>query len=466
MEFDALMLSRIQFAVTAGFHFLYPPLTIGLALIMVSMEAFYVYTGDKFYERMTKFWVKLFAATFSVGVATGIVLEFEFGTNWATYSRYVGDIFGSPLAAEGIFAFFLESGFLAVLLFGWDRVSPKMHLFASSMVLLGSIMSAFWIIVANSWMQTPAAYHIVGEGTMMRAEILDFWGMVFNPSTMSRFSHVILGSFLEGGFVVMSITAYYLLKNRHLEFAKQSFRVALIVSAISAIMQLVVGHRSAEVVAEYQPAKLAALEGIFKTEEGAPLYILGHPNEETEETIGISIPGMLSFLVHKDFSATIVGLDKFPKEDRPPVWITFQAYHIMVALGMYFIFITLLGLFLLWRGSLFENKFMLNVFMFSVFGPYIANQTGWLAAEIGRQPWIVYNMLRTADAVSKSVSGAEVFTSLLLFTLLYFLLLFVWVFIMDRKIKAGPEEASDDMPILDAGGAEVLPQFRSQEPKK
>lgn len=459
MELDAVLLARIQFAFTAGFHFLFPPLTIGLAAIMVIMETIYVRTGDKFYLMMAKFWIKLFAATFSIGVATGIVLEFEFGTNWATYSRFVGDIFGSPLAAEGIFAFFLESGFLAVLLFGWDRVSPKMHLFSSYMVLIGSIMSAFWIVVANSWMQTPTGYHIVGTGSMMRAEIVDFWAMVFNPSAVSRFAHVIIGSFLEGGFFVMSISAYYLLKNRHLEFAKKSMVIALFFTAVFSVLQLVQGHTSAEIVAKYQPAKLAAMEGLFETQPNAPLYILGHPDEESQKTYGIAIPGFLSFLVHNDFDAVITGLDQFNENDRPPVWITFQSYHLMVALGMYFIVISLLGVFLYWRGKLFENKQVLWVLVFSVIGPYVANQVGWIAAEVGRQPWIVWNLLRTADAASKSVSGAEVLTSLILFGILYGLLLFVWLFIIDRKIKAGPED-SDEIPILTAGGAEILPQFR------
>jgi cytochrome d ubiquinol oxidase subunit I len=459
MELDAVLLSRIQFAFTAGFHFLFPPLTIGLAAIMVIMETIYVRTGDKFYLMMAKFWVKLFAATFSIGVATGIVLEFEFGTNWATYSRFVGDIFGSPLAAEGIFAFFLESGFLAVLLFGWDRVSPKMHLFSSYMVLIGSIMSAFWIVVANSWMQTPDGYHIVGVGSMMRAEIIDFWAMVFNPSALSRFSHVIIGSFLEGGFFVMSISAFYLIKKRHLEFAKKSMIIALIFTVVFSLLQLVQGHKSAEIVAEYQPAKLAAMEGLFQTQSNAPLYILGHPDVDSKETYGFAIPGFLSFLVHSDFNGVITGLDKFNPEDWPPVWITFQSYHIMVALGMYFIFISLLSLFLLWRGKLYDNTIILWVWVFSVVGPFIANQVGWIAAEVGRQPWIVTNLLRTADGVSKSVSGIEVLISLILFGILYMLLLFVWLFIVDRKIKAGPED-SEEIPILTAGGAEILPQFR------
>ncbi len=459
MELDAVFLSRIQFAFTAGFHFLFPPLTIGLAAIMVIMETIYVRTGDKFYLMMAKFWVKLFAATFSIGVATGIVLEFEFGTNWATYSRFVGDIFGSPLAAEGIFAFFLESGFLAVLLFGWDRVSPKMHLFSSYMVLIGSIMSAFWIVVANSWMQTPDGYHIVGVGSMVRAEIIDFWAMVFNPSALSRFSHVIIGSFLEGGFFVMSISAFYLIKKRHLEFAKKSMIIALIFTVVFSLLQLVQGHTSAEIVAEYQPAKLAAMEGLFQTQSNAPLYILGHPDVDSKETNGLAIPGFLSFLVHSDFNGVITGLDKFNPEDWPPVWITFQSYHIMVALGMYFIFISLLSLFLLWRGKLYDNTIILWVWVFSVVGPFIANQVGWIAAEVGRQPWIVTNLLRTADGVSKSVSGIEVLISLILFGILYMLLLFVWLFIVDRKIKAGPED-SEEIPILTAGGAEILPQFR------
>ena len=290
------ILARIQFAFTIAFHYIYPPLSIGLGLIMVIMEGLYLKTGNKVYETMTKFWTKIFALTFGIGVATGIVMEFEFGTNWATYSRYVGDVFGSALAAEGIFAFALESGFLGVLLFGWNRVSSVVHFIATLGVWLGSMFSAVWIVVANSWQQTPAGYHIVGEGINARAEITDFWAMVFNPSSVDRLTHVWSGAILAGAFLVLSVHAYYLLKNRHVELSKKAFKIALVVATVFSLSQLFTGHHSAEGVAENQPAKLAALEGHFDSLAVADMYLLGWVDKKNQEVKGIKIPGGLTFL--------------------------------------------------------------------------------------------------------------------------------------------------------------------------
>ena len=450
MDLDVLFLSRFQFALTIMFHYLFPPLSIGLGVIMVVTEGMYLKTKNKQYESMARFWTKIFAVVFAMGVATGIVMEFEFGTNWATYSRYVGDVFGSPLAAEGIFAFFLESGFLAILVFGWDRVSPRVHFFSTVMVSLGSMFSAVWIVVANSWQQTPTGFHIVGEGMMARAEITDFWTMVFNPSSVDRLLHTLIGSFILGAFFVMSITAYYILRNRHLEMAKQSFTIALIFGMISSLAALVSGHVQANTVAVTQPAKLAAFEGHFRTGPG-DMYLFGIPDAEEERVrLGLSIPGGLSFLIHSDFTTPVAGLDQFAPEDRPPLQIPFQTYHIMISLGMYFIFITLLATFFRWRGTLFDKRWLLWVFVFSIIGPYIANQAGWVAAEVGRQPWIVYGLLRTSDGLSESVAAGEVLTSIILFTVIYLFLFAIWLYIMNEKIKAGPE----DVPALAAESAE------------
>ncbi len=456
MELDPVLLARLQFALTIGFHYLFPPLSIGLGVLMVVMEGMYMVTGDRRYEVMTKFWTKLFALIFAMGVATGIVMEFQFGTNWATYSRFVGDIFGSALAAEAIFAFFLESGFLAVLVFGWDRVSPRMHFFSTIMVALGSIFSAIWIVVANSWQQTPAGYHIVGTGLDRRAEITDFWDVVFNPSTVERLTHVIIGAFVLGGFFVMSVSAYYLLKRRHEGFARRSFRIALPFATFFSIAALLSGHSQAGNVARTQPAKLAAFEGHFTSiDGGAPLYIWGIPSEDERRVrVGLAIPGMLSFLVHGDWTEPVTALDDpaivpephvmSPDETLrdywPPVNLTFQLYHLMVGFGCVFIVLTAYALVLRWRGTLFERRWLLWVFVFAVVGPVVANQAGWAAAEVGRQPWIVYGMLKTTDAVSKAVSGAEVLTSIIMFGLLYLSLLLVWVYVMDSKIRLGPEE--------------------------
>ena len=296
MEPDVVWLSRLQFAFTIMVHYLFPPLSIGLGILLVIFEAIWLKTRDPLWHRLTKFWVKLFAVTFAVGVATGIVMEFEFGTNWAVYSRFVGDVFGSALAAEGIFAFFLESGFLAVLVFGWDRVGAKMHFFSTLMVSLGAVFSSIWIVVANSWQQTPAGHHLVAAARGERAEIVDFWALLFNPSTVDRLIHVWIGALLTGSFFVMSISAYYLLRNRHLAFAKRSFVVALIVGTLAAVAAPISGDSSARLIAREQPAKLAALEGLFRTTEGAtPITVFGIPDEEAQElNYSIGIPAGLT----------------------------------------------------------------------------------------------------------------------------------------------------------------------------
>ncbi|AFH48132.1 Cytochrome bd-I oxidase subunit I [Ignavibacterium album JCM 16511] len=439
---DVEILSRLQFAVTIAFHYIYPPLSIGLGVFMVITEGMYLKTKDKFYEQMTKFWVKVFALTFAIGVATGIVMEFEFGTNWATYSRFVGDVFGSALAAEGIFAFFLESGFLAVLVFGWDKVGPKMHFFSTLMVALGSMFSAIWIVVANSWMQTPAGYHIVGEGLNARAEITDFWAMVFNPSSVDRLLHTISGCWLAGAFLVISVASYYLLKDKHIRFAKSSIKIALVMALIASLFQLFTGHQSAVGVAKNQPAKLAAMEAVFNDQTNAPLYLFGWVNEDNQEVkFGIAIPSMLSYLIGWDANTKVTGLNSFPEDERPPVNIVFQAYHLMVAIGFMLIAISVLGVFLWWKGTLFKHRWLLWVFVFSVLLPQIANQVGWITAEVGRQPWIVYGLMKTSEGLSKAVQAGQVWYSLIMFTLIYIGLFILFIYLLNNKIQHGPEEA-------------------------
>jgi cytochrome d ubiquinol oxidase subunit I len=473
---DVVLLSRIQFALTIAFHYIFPPLTIGMGLVMVYLEGQYLRTGDSLYETATRFWTKIFALNFAVGVASGIVMEFQFGTNWATYSRFVGDVFGSALAAEGIFAFFLESGFLSLLVFGWDRVSKRMHFFATIMVALGSIFSSIWIVVANSWQQTPAGHHIVqvlrngrplilNGKPVLRAEIVDFWTMVFNPSSIHRLVHVWIGACILGAFFIMSISAYYILKQRHIGFARRSFSGALLFATIASLAALGSGHFQGKNVYRYQPAKLAAFEGHFTTGPAA-MSLFGLPDAEAETVrFNIAIPGGLSFLVHEDFSAPLVGLDHFRPEDRPPLFLSFVTYHIMIGLGMLFIGLTLLASVLLWRGTLFKTRWLLWVFVFAVVAPIAANEFGWAAAEVGRQPWIVHppvkwdtsgNLvvgpagvvaydesqgLRTAHAVSPLVSRSQVIGSILGFSLIYLSLLAVWLFVLDQKIRHGPEPA-------------------------
>jgi cytochrome d ubiquinol oxidase subunit I len=441
MQLDPVYLSRLQFALTIGFHYLFPPLTIGLGLLMVIMEGLFLKTRDHQYEAMAKFWTRIFGLTFAVGVASGIVMEFQFGTNWATYSRYVGDIFGSALAAEGIFAFFLESGFLAVLVFGWDRVRPRTHFIATCMVSLGSMFSAIWIVVANSWQQTPAGYHLVGDGPSRRAEVTDFWVVVFNPSTADRLVHVLIGAFILGGFFVMSVSAYYLLRRQHEEFARRSFRIALPFATVFSIASLVSGDHQARNVGFQQPAKLAAFEGHFRSRDrGTPLYLWGVPDApEQRVKYGLAVPGLLSFLMYHRWDTPVRALDTYAPQDWPPVGPVFQTYHLMVALGVLFIILTLYACILAWRGTLLRKRWLLWIFVFAIAGPMIANQLGWASAELGRQPWIVWGLLRTNEAASKAVTGPEVLASIIVFSVIYLMLLLVWLFVMDRKIKAGPE---------------------------
>jgi cytochrome d ubiquinol oxidase subunit I len=389
---------------------------------------------------MTRFWVKVFGLIFALGVSSGIVMEFQFGTNWAAYSRYVGDIFGSALAAEGIFAFFLESGFLAVLLFGWDKVKPRTHFISTIMVALGAHFSAIWIVVANSWQQTPAGFHLMPRGEGFRAELTNFFEAVLNPSFLDRISHVYMGAWQAGAFLVLSVSAFYLLRKRHQEISKASMKLALGLAVFASVLQLVTGHSSAMGVAENQPAKLAAFEGLYETDAPADLYVVGWVDEANQRTFGVAIPNGLSWLLHGDAGAPVTGLNSFSEEDRPPVNIVFQSYHLMVAIGMLLIAISLVSAFFLWRRKLFETRWLLWVLTFSVLGPQLGNQLGWLSAEVGRQPWIVYDLLRTSDGVSPAVSANNVLTSLILFGLIYLLLFILFVYLLNEKIQHGPEE--------------------------
>jgi cytochrome d ubiquinol oxidase subunit I len=442
---DPVLLSRIQFGLTISFHYIFPPLSIGLGVILVLMEALYLKTRNPLFQQMTRFWVRIFGLTFALGVASGVVMEFQFGTNWAAYSRFVGDVFGSALAAEGIFAFFLESGFLAILLFGWDKVSPRVHMLSTCMVALGAHFSAIWIIVADSWMQTPAGYHVVQSVLRSRAEVVDFWAVVFNPSTMVRLTHTVLGAWQAAAFLVLSVSAFYLLKRRHVEFARTSMKIGLIVAVVASLLSLVTGDFSGRVVARYQPAKLAAMEGHFPASAPAGMYLFGWVSEAEQRVTGIGVPGMLSFLVHGDTTKPVTGLTAFPPQDRPPVNPVFQAFHVMVGVGTILIGLSLLGAFLWWRGSLFEARWLLWIYVFAVLLPQVGNQLGWFTAEVGRQPWIVYGLMRTAAGVSPSVTAGHVVASLVLFTLIYLLLFVLFIYLLDQKIRHGP--LADDLEV-------------------
>lgn len=442
---DPVLLSRIQFGLTISFHYIYPPLSIGLGVILVLMEALYLKTRDPLFQQMTRFWVRIFGLTFALGVASGVVMEFQFGTNWSAYSRFVGDVFGSALAAEGIFAFFLESGFLAILLFGWDKVSPRVHMLSTVMVALGAHFSAIWIVVADSWMQTPAGHHLVQSALRSRAEIVDFWAVVFNPSAMIRLAHTVLGAWQAAAFFVLSVSAFYLLKRRHVEFARTSLGIGLVLAVAASLGSLVTGDLSGRVVARHQPAKLAAMEGHFAASAPAGMYLFGWVNEAERRVTGVSIPGALSFLVHGDATAPLTGLTAFPAGDRPPVNPVFQAFHAMVGIGTALIGLSLLGAFLWWRGTLFETRWLLRIYVFAVLLPQAANQLGWFTAEVGRQPWIVYGLMRTTEGVSPAVTAGQVLTSLVLFTLIYLALFVLFIYLLDQKIRHGP--LADDLEV-------------------
>ena len=438
---DAILLARIQFALTVGFHYLFPPLSIGLAWMIFGYESCFLKTGNAVYRQLSRFWTRMFAITFALGVATGITMEFQFGTNWAAYSRFVGDVFGAPLAAEGVFAFFLESSFLGILLYGEKRVSRKLYWLSTLLVAAGATLSAFWIIVANSWQQTPTGYHIVNG----RAELTSFWQAVFNPSTMTRYPHVIAGALVVGTFFVLGVSAWMLLKRKHVEFAKRSLRSALIPAFLSVVLVAGLGHRHAIQVAETQPTKLAVYEGIWETQTHAPMLLFGIPNKAEEKTdFAIQVPGLLSYLIAMDTSREVEGIKATPPEDRPPLLLTFFSFHLMVYLGGWFGLVAALGIFLWWRGKLHESRLYLMAAAITIPLPFVANELGWIATEVGRQPWVVYKLMRTSEAISASVPAGQVLASIILFSIIYALLFGVWIYLLRRQFIKGPQPLEEE----------------------
>ena len=427
---DTLLLSRIQFAVTIGFHFIFPPVSIGLAWLLVILETIAWRRNDPHYRRLAQFFAKLLALTFVLGVATGIVMEFQFGTNWARYSRFVGDIFGAPLAAEGIFAFFLESGFLGLYLFGRNRISRGALWFACLMVAAGATLSAFWILVANSWMQTPAGFVIQNN----RAELTSFTQAVFNPSMWPRFFHTITSCMVCGAFFMAGCAAYLLRKNKQTPLAQKALKISLIVAFITSILvAFPIGHTHARQVARTQPEKLASLEWLETTRSRAPLLLFRAGD------LKIALPGLLSLLAYNDIDAVVQGLDEFPQDELPPLILTFTSFHIMFLLGVFFIIFTLLGVILMYRKKLWQSQRYLKMLTLAIPLPMVAIQCGWIAAEVGRQPWIVYRQMRTADAFSDTVPAANVLFSLIMFSLIYLLLFSLYLFLVIKIVKQGPE---------------------------
>jgi cytochrome d ubiquinol oxidase subunit I len=441
---DAVLLARIQFALTVMFHYIFPPMTIGLGWMIFHYNTRYQENGNPLFQQLARFWTKIFAITFIIGVATGITMEFQFGTNWAVYSRFVGDIFGAPLAAEGVFAFFLESSFLGILLYGRKRVSQRMYWFSSLMVAAGATLSAFWIVVANSWQQTPAGYQVVTEMVngveVTRAELTNFWEAVFNPSTLLRYFHVISGALCVGVFFILGTSAWQILKGRHVEFARHSMRSVVVPAFAVILLTMFIGHHHGHQVSQTQPAKLAAFEGLWETQTAAPLMLFGIPNEREEKNdFAIRIPGMVSLFIGGTFDTEVQGLKDFPKEDRPPVALSFWSFHLMFYLGLWFALVAFVGVVLWLLRKLTAYKAYLWAAVVTVPLPFVANELGWMAAEVGRQPWVVYNELRTSDAVSRSVAAGEVLASIIMFSVIYSLLFGLWIYLLRKQFRMGPD---------------------------
>jgi cytochrome d ubiquinol oxidase subunit I len=513
-------ISHVQFALTASFHFLFPPMTIGLGLVLVVMQCLRVATGRQLYTEMARFWTRVFGLIFAIGVATGIPMEFQFGTNWAHYARFVGDVFGGPLAIEGIYAFFLESGFLGLLLFGWNRIGPRMHLFATCMVSLGTLFSAVWILVANSWMQTPGGYHLAREVKVVaggreypmsadlggevftvrevplpadyvvrpdelphvRAVIDDFGKAILNRSTVDRLCHTVLACWITGAFLVVAVSAWWLLRGRHAESARASLKIGLAVATVACLLQMIAADSTARGVSRNQPTKLAAIEGLSSSRKEAGLGVVGvvdWKRNAAGEIVGVEehairIPGLLSVLVSGDFvdpvkgcETEVKGLAQLPSDEflrrrhpgvaegelarlRPAYWpnvpVVFQTYHLMIAIGVGLVGIALPAC-LLWRtGKLWDtsSRFTRSFLWLLVSTPVlaqIATQAGWFTAEMGRQPWVVYQVLRTDEAASAVVKAPQVLSSLIMFGLVYLLLAALFLSLLVRMIRKGPTAA-------------------------
>ncbi len=436
---DVLLLSRLQFAFTTFVHFIFVPLTLGLSLLVAYMEFKWLRTGEEVYKRMAKFWGKLFLINFALGVVTGIALEFQFGTNWSRYSAYVGDIFGSLLAIEATLAFFLESTFLAVWVFGWNRISPVLHNVSIWLVALAANVSAFWILMANGWMQNPTGFVLRGD----RAELESFAALVTNPYAWQQFLHAIFAAYVLSGFFVLGISAWHLARGSNVDFFKRSFRIAAPFTLIFAVALVIQGHHHGSTVARYQPTKLAAMESHWETMTRAPQYLFVIPDPANERNLVelLPIPGGLSMLAYHSFDAEVQGLKDFPQEDRPPVMVTFVSFRTMVGLG--FLFPALAAWVWFRRKDPESSPRMLRILPFVIPLPYLAIQLGWFVAEIGRQPWIVNGIMRTEDAFSTGISIGQVVFSLVLFVMIYALLVGLNVFLLTFYGRRGPKSSQD-----------------------
>jgi cytochrome d ubiquinol oxidase subunit I len=438
---DALLLHRIHFAFTVTFHYLFPQLTMGLALLIVVLKTIALRGKSELYNQAARFWARIFAINFLIGVVTGIPMEFQFGTNWSQFSRITGGVIGQPLAMEGVFSFFLESAFLGLFLFGEKRLSPLQHWASAFLVFVGSWISGFFIIVTNAWMQHPVAYRVLPNG---RYELTSFWGLLTNHWALLQYAHNMSGAVITAAFVMCAVGAFYVLENRCAEYGKIFLRVGVIAGVIACITQIFpTGDLQGKYMARHQPAAVAGMEGLFTSQAGAPIVLLGQPNFE-QQTIDnpIAVNDVLSFLVYGTTKAEVQGLDQIPRDQWPePLILLFYSYHIMAGLGTYFVLIMAVAVFLLWRGTLFRTRWALWPLLLSFPLPYIANTAGWMTAEIGRQPWVVYGLIRTSQGYSKYVSSGNSLFTLLGFMGLYTLLSILFVVMVYRIIDVGPGSA-------------------------
>jgi cytochrome d ubiquinol oxidase subunit I len=439
---SALLVHRLHFAFTATFHYLFPQLTMGLAPLIVILKTLALRSHDPvqvdFYDRAARFWARIFGVSFVVGVVTGIPMEFQFGTNWSHFSRFAGGVIGQTLAMEGLFAFFLESAFLGLFLYGEKRLSRWAHWGAALAVFLGSWLSGYFIIATDAWMQHPVGFVRAGDGS---AQLSSFWALVLNPWAGWQYAHNMSGAGITGAFVMASIGAFYLLSGKHVEYGRLFVKVGVLAGAVFCILQIFpTGDAQGRMVAQNQPVTLAAMEALFESAPGAPIVLIGQPNAETGKIDNaISVPDMLSFLTYRRWNAMVQGLNAFPKDQWPDnIPLLYFSYHIMVGLGTIFIAVTVVSVFLLWRGKLFSARWMLWILLLSLPFPFIANTAGWMTAELGRQPWLVYGLMRTADGYSKAVSAANGIFTLIGFMGMYTVLAILFLFLVHKEIERGP----------------------------
>jgi cytochrome bd ubiquinol oxidase subunit I len=436
---SALLVHRIHFAFTVTFHYLFPQLTMGLAPLIVVFKTLALRYKDESYNKAARFWARIFGINFLMGVVTGIPMEFQFGTNWSHFSRFAGGVIGQTLAMEGVFAFFLESAFLGLFLYGEKRLSPRGHWWAAVAVFLGSWMSGFFIIVTDAWMQHPVGYNTAPDGS---AQLSSFWALILNPWAWWQYAHNMSGAVITGAFVMTSVGAFYLLWGKSEEYARKFVRVGVVAALISTVLQLFpTGDGQGRMVAFHQPVTLAAMEALFQSQPGAPLVLIGQPNVQAHRIDNpIPVPNALSFLSYRRWEAEVKGLDAFPQDQWPDnIELLYFSYHIMVGLGTIFIAIAVLAAFLLWRGKLFTSRWMLWILLLTLPFPYIANTAGWLTAELGRQPWLVYSLMRTADGYSKTVSAGNGIFTLLGFMGMYAVIGILFLFLVRHEIERGPD---------------------------